>query len=126
MKKIFSFLTLSLLIITFISCNKESISNNKIVGTWKSSTQVTITFGSDGSYYRTLGPEGLHTYHKGTYSYNEDQCILVTNINETSFSDGTTFYDSSTQTYIVQTLTETTLVLLYTDGDSAGYFTKIK
>ena len=52
--------------------NKESISNNKIVGTWKSSTQVTITFGSDGSYYRTLGPEGLHTYHKGSYSYNED------------------------------------------------------
>lgn len=118
-------LMLSVMLALFSSCNNTSNGDKKIVGTWSSATHGTMTLGTDGSYYRTLGAGGVYIYYKGTYSYNENQCILVTNINETSFSiNGQTYYGPSTQTYIVQTLTETTLVLLYTDGDSAGYFTK--
>lgn len=86
-----------------------------IVGKWVDG-EDTITFGSNGSY-REDG--SLGQYRIGTYSYNPTSSLLVTDIKAVAGMNS-----AYQQTYIVQTLTATNLVLLYTDGDVKGYYTR--
>lgn len=106
--------------LTFVSCggddNDESSFNKaSIVGTWGDS-YGTITFGKDGSY-RENGYDGQ--YRIGTYSYNSSTSTVVVNVK--AIAGNNSAYQN---TYLVQTLTSTTLVLLYLDGDVKGYFTR--
>lgn len=108
---------------TFTSCgdDDELKSNASIAGNWVRGNE-TMQLGSNGSYYSYYGsdPTGSDSqYRKGTYSYNPSQNLLVVNI-----AAVTNHNSAYTQTYIVQTLTKTTLVLLYTDGDVKGYYTR--
>ncbi len=90
-----------------------------IVGTWVDGT-TTMKLGSDGSYNLTdTSVSGIPQYRKGSYSYNSNQNLLTVNVSAVAGQNS-----AYQQTYIVQTLTESTLVLLYTDGDVEGYYTR--
>ena len=111
--------------ICFISCggddgdNPKSENTNGIVGTWVDGT-TTLKLGSDGSYYLTdTSVPGITQYRKGSYSYNSTQKLLTVNV--VAVAGQNSAYQ---RTYIVQTLTATTLVLFYTDGDVEGYYTR--
>ena len=77
-----------------------------IVGKWVDG-EDTITFGSNGSY-REDG--SLGQYRIGTYSYNPVSSLLVTDIKAVAGMN------SAYQ--------PTNLVLMYTDGDVKGYYTR--
>lgn len=89
-----------------------------IVGKWVDGNDV-LTFGKDGSYredsYRADGTLGQ--YRIGSYSYNPITSLLVLDIKEIPGMNS-----AYQKTYIVQTLSSTTLVLMYTDGDVKGYY----
>ena len=113
----------ALLSITFISCGDDDGMNSSvsIVGNWTTGNK-TLQLGRNGSYYSYLGsnPTGSESqYRKGTYSYNLSLKLMVVNIEAVANHNS-----SYTNTYIVQTLTENTLVLLYKDGDVEGYYTR--
>ena len=98
------------------SCSDESTeSPSLIIGQWSDSYGV-ITFGKDGSY-REDG--SLGQYRIGTYSYNPSLQLLTVNVK--AIEGMNSAYQT---TYIVQTLSSTTLVLLYTDGDVKGFYTR--
>lgn len=106
-----------------VSCGSDDDSKEKndvsIVGTWVDGS-TTIVFGSDGSYNLTdISVPSITQYRKGKYSYNASQNLLTINVQAVTGQNG-----AYQQTYIVQTLTSTTLVLLYTDGDVEGYYTR--
>lgn len=120
---ILAIMMVALLSLGFTSCgdDDELKGNASIAGNWVSGNE-TLQLGSSGSYYSYYGsnPTGSDSqYRKGTYSYNPSQNLLVINIAAVANHNG-----AYTQTYIVQTLTKTTLVLLYTDGDVKGYYTR--
>lgn len=97
----------------------DSSDNASIVGTWGDGSK-TVIFGSDGSYNLTDNSvPSITQYRKGTYSYNTSQNLLTINVQAVTGQNG-----AYQQTYIVQTLTSTTLVLLYIDGDVEGYYTR--
>lgn len=106
--------------IGIISCNdNEDDKGVSIVGTWVNGT-TTIKFGSDGSYNLTnTSVPSIPQYRKGSYSYNPEQKLLAINVIAIEGNNG-----AYQDVYIVQTLTETTLVLLYPDGDVEGYYTR--
>lgn len=125
MKKIFlSWMTV--LVVTFVSigfasCGDDDDENggNSIVGTWVDGT-TTMILGRDGSYNLTdTSFPDITQRRKGTYSYNPSQGLLTVNV--VAVAGQNSAYQ---RTYIVQTLTATTLVLLYTDGDVQGYYTR--
>jgi hypothetical protein len=90
-----------------------------IVGTWVDGT-TTMKLGSDGSYNLTdTSVSGIPQYRKGSYSYNSNQNLLTVNVSAVAGQNS-----AYQQNYIVQTLTASTLVLLYTDGDVEGYYTR--
>lgn len=103
----------------FISCGDDDSDDGKIsiVGTWVDGIK-TMKLGSDGSYYSTINTS-IPQYRKGSYSYNSSQGLMTVNVEAVKGQNG-----AYQDTYIVQTLTETTLVLLYTDGDVEGYYTR--
>ena len=104
---------------TFTACSDDDdepdVNQTSIVGTWGDS-YGTITFGKDGSY-RENGNDGQ--YRIGTYSYNANATTVVVDIK--AIAGNNSAYQN---TYFVQALTSTTLVLLYPDGDVKGYFTR--
>lgn len=111
--------------VCFISCSKDDDDNGiggskvSIVGTWVDGA-TTMILGSDGSYNLTnTSIPGIPQYRKGTYSYNPGQSFLTVNV--IAIEGHNSAYQ---RTYIVQTLTASTLVLLYTDGDVEGYYTR--
>lgn len=108
-------------IISLSSCSKDEHGGDLIVGTWYDETSLTtLVLGSDGSYnLKNTSIPGLPQYRKGTYSYNASQQLL--SINVVAVEGENSAYQ---KTYIVQTLTESTLVLLYMDGDVEGYYTR--
>lgn len=118
-----SIIVVTLLCAGFVSCNDgdEDNEDNKvsIVGTWVDGS-TTMTLGSNGSYNLTdTSVPGITQYRKGTYSYNSSQSLLTVNVVAIAGQN-----NAYKQTYIVQTLSSSTLVLLYTDGDVAGYYTR--
>lgn len=91
--------------------------NTSIAGTWVEGDAVMV-LGTDGSYRLDYNDKyGQVRY--GTYSFNEYQRLLVLDVEE---NEG--WNSAYQQTLIVQTLTSTKLVLLYTDGDVQGVYTR--
>ena len=106
-----------------VSCGEDSEDNKgneaSIVGTWVRGT-TTLVLGGNGSYDLTDNSiPDIPQYRKGTYSYNSSQKLLVVNV--VAIPNQNNAYS---KTYIVQTLTKTNLVLLYTDGDVEGYYSR--
>lgn len=123
MKELLKLFVMLLMFTSFTACGSDddddapSSGRSSIVGTWESSGR-SLTFGRDGSYSATT--YGTFTqYRKGTYSYNSSQSLLVINVSAVAGENG-----AYRETFIVQTLNSTTLVLLYTDGDVEGYYTR--
>lgn len=122
MKKMF--LILSLVFITsFVSCDKgnKNTDDNRITisGKWgRTNSDETMTLGANGSYYSELGVgTNYYQYRKGRYVYNDVQSTLVVDIDAVPGQNS-----AYTSTYLVQTLTETTLVLVDIDGDLDSYY----
>ena len=107
--------------VSFGACtdsDDDNSSGSSIVGTWVDDTR-TIVFGSDGSYNMTdKSFPSITQYRRGTYSYNPNQNLLVINVVAVAGQNG-----AYQDTYIVQTLNASTLVLLSTDGD-VGYYSR--
>lgn len=120
-KLLFVFISMIMCVFACGSDNDDTPKDNNsgIVGTWEDGS-TSVTFGSDGSYNLVdTSVPNIPQYRKGTYSYNETQKLLVVNVVAVQGQNG-----AYQQTFIVQTLTATTLVLLYTDGDVEGYYTR--
>ncbi len=125
---ILTFIMVSIFTIGVSSCggdgdNEEGYNgeNGKvsIVGRWVDGS-TTMTLGKDGSYNLTnTSIPGITQYRTGTYFYNSNQSLLSVNV--VAVEGQNSAYQ---QTYIVETLTESTLVLLYLDGDVEGYYTR--
>lgn len=112
---------MAIMSVSFGACSDnddDSSSGSSVVGTWVSGT-TTIVFGSDGSFNLTdTSIPRLTQYRRGTYSYNPNQNLLVINVVAVAGQNG-----AYKDTYIVQTLNASTLVLLSTDGE-VGYYTR--
>lgn len=94
-----------------------NVTGASIVGTWKDGSKV-MKLGNNGSYRMDLNDK-YGQYREGSYSYNASTSLLSINIKAVQGQNS-----AYQQTLIVQTLTSTTLVLLYTDGDVEGYYTR--
>ncbi len=108
-------------IFCFPSCgddDKDEPNSSSIVGKWVDGDDNTITFGKDGSY-REDSPNSMGQYRIGSYSYSPSTKLLVVNIRAIEGMN-----NAYQNTYIVQTLNATTLVLLYKDGDTKGFYTR--
>ena len=121
LQKYLMLLLVTTLSLTFTACSDDdepSTDNlsetNSIVGKWVDGDQI-LTLGKDGSY-REDG--SLGQYRIGTYSYNHNTSIMTVKVE--AIAGMNSAYSTN---YIVQTLSATTLVLLYTDGDVKGYYT---
>lgn len=105
--------------LTLSSCGDDNDEPNNqsasIVGTWVDGDE-TLKLGKDGSY-REDGYLGQ--YRIGTFSYNPNTSLMVVNIQAIEGMN-----NAYQNTYIVQTLNATTLVLLYKDGDTKGFYTR--
>lgn len=110
-------LTLNSVVISCGNDNNGDPNGNyySIVGQWGDEYE-TLTFNKDGSY-REDG--SLGQYRIGTYSYNSSSSLLVVNIK--AIAGMNSAYQT---TYIVQTLSSRNLVLMYTDGDVKGFYTR--
>ncbi|MDE7387587.1 MAG: hypothetical protein K2N28_10690 [Muribaculaceae bacterium] len=126
MKKTYRFfstiLCIMLLIVGATACSSDDddISNSagtSIVGKWRDGSKV-MTLGTDGSYRSDLNDK-YGQYRVGTYSYNPSNSLMTINVKAVEGQNG-----AYQQTLIVQTLTSSTLVLLYADGDVEGYYTR--
>lgn len=117
MKKVFTIALAVLMAALFVvGCSKDG-SDNPLVGKWQRNSdytyKTTITFNSDGTYDEHFvwnQNTGEANEQHGTWSYDEMSRILV----------------KGSGSYYVHTLTSSTLVLLYMDGDTYGTFTKIR
>ena len=91
--------------------------SNSIVGTWVDGN-IVLTLGKDGSYREDIN-DSFGQYRIGSYSYNPRTSLMVVDIKAIEGNNG-----AYQDTFIVQTLTSTTLVLIYADGDVKGYYTR--
>lgn len=109
-----SMLLLAMVAFTFTACSDENKMGEAagIVGKWRDGNK-TLLFEKNGNFSSEIEttPVQLRT---GIYSYNPTLGNLVINTSE-----------SSREVYNVQTLNATTLVLLYTDGDVEGFYTRV-
>lgn len=114
-----AFLLFAILISVMSSCGRDNDSSDfvDIAGVWANGT-TTLTLGKNGSYRLELN-DSFGQYRVGTYSYNATQQLLVINVQAVSGQNS-----AYHQTLIVQTLTKTTLVLMYTDGDVEGFYSR--
>ena len=116
-----SFLMVSVLFLMCVSsCSKDESQSkpNSIVGTWVRDN-TTMVLGGNGSYLSTTKDSYGTQTRRGSYSYNDAQKTLVINVPAVQGSNS-----AYSITLIVQTLTATNLVLIYTDGDVEGYYTR--
>lgn len=103
---------------TFTSCEDDKEDDGiSIVGKWVDGHKI-MELDKNGRYYSYYDNDSQK--REGTYSYNANQSLMIVNVPASS-KNGNSAYQN---TYIVQTLTKTTLVLLYTDGDVQGYYTR--
>lgn len=110
-----------ILSVGLISCSDQYGSGGaSIVGTWVDGS-TTMVLGSDGSYNMSNTSMSTTQYRKGTYSYNPSLGLMTINIVAVPGKN-----NAYQDTFIVQTLTATTLVLIYPDGDVEGYYTRKK
>lgn len=109
-----SMLLLAMVAFTFSACNDEDEwgESTGIVGKWRDGNK-TLLFEKNGNFSSEIETTS-ERQRTGTYSYNPTLGNLVINTSE-----------SSREVYNVQTLNATTLVLLYTDGDVEGFYTRV-
>lgn len=124
MKKNILWKALTIIAVAVLSTGLTSCSNLdgsggvSIVGTWVDG-YTTMELGSDGSYNMTNTSMNKTQYRKGTYSYNPNLGLMTINVVAVPGKN-----NAYQDTYIVQTLTATTLVLIYPDGEVEGYYTR--
>ena len=99
-----------------MSCSDDPDSN--IVGKWGNATE-TVTFSKNGDYRYENTSGGFYQYRKGRYTYNKKQNLLVVNIDAVAGNNG-----AYTDTYLVQTLNSSSLVLIDVETGSTYYYTK--
>ena len=123
--RLMALMMVAMLTIGFTSCSKDDDDDNSasIVGTWVDAQDYvwgtkTMILGSNGSYSSTTKDSYGTQYRNGTYSYNPTQGTMVINVKAGAYNG------AYQQTYIVQTLTAKNLVLMDTDGDIEGYYTR--
>lgn len=113
-------LLIPLFSLTITSCGDDNDEPNNqsasIVGTWVDE-DVTLKLGKDGSYREDGYMMGQ--YRIGTFSYNPNTSLMSVSIKAIEGMN-----NAYQDTYIVQNLTSTTLVLLYKDGDVKGFYTR--
>lgn len=121
-----SFFLIAILSVGFMACSNDDDDDDieagkiSIVGTWTDGAYTTVTFGNDGSYNSVnTSVSDIPQYRTGTYSYNANQSLLTVNVKAVANQNS-----AYQRTYIVQTLTKSTLVLLHTDGEVEGYYTR--
>ncbi len=109
-----SMLLLAMVAFTFTSCSDEDEMGEAagIVGKWRDGNK-TLLFEKNGNFSSEIETTPVQQ-RTGTYSYNPTLGNLVINTSE-----------SSREVYNIQTLNATTLVLLYTDGDVEGFYTRV-
>ena len=109
-----SMLLLAMVAFTFTACSDEDEMGEAagIVGKWRDGNK-TLLFEKNGNFSSEIETTPVQQ-RTGTYSYNPTLGNLVINTSE-----------SSREVYNVQTLNATTLVLLYTDGDVEGFYTRV-
>lgn len=95
--------------------NEPQDSAVSIVGKWADGDFV-LTFSRDGSYREDAS---YGQYRIGTYSYSPETSLLAINVKAIPGMNS-----AYKDIYVVQTLSATTLVLMYTDGSIKGYFTR--
>ena len=125
-KNLFFLMTIFMVTITsvgLLSCGDNGSENDdegiSIVGTWIDGSK-TMVLDRNGSYNMTnTSVPSIPQKRTGTYSYNPSQGLMTVNV--VAVAGQNSAYQ---QTYIVQTLTAKTLVLLYIDGDVEGYYTR--
>lgn len=117
--RLLSVLATIALCIGMASCGSdEDEYGSGIAGVWQDGKEI-MTLGKDGSYYMECN-DAYNQYRKGTYYYNSNLNLLVVDIE--AIPGNNSAYQVS---YIVQTLTDSELVLLYIDGDVEGRYTRI-
>lgn len=121
--RLMALMMVAMLTIGFTSCSKDDDDDDSasIVGTWVDDSwggTKTMILGSNGSYSSTIKDSYGTRDRNGTYSYNPTQGTMVVNVKAGAYNN------PYQQTYIVQTLTAKNLVLMYTDGDIEGYYTR--
>ena len=104
---------------TFTACSEDEEDELPIAGKWVNGHKI-MELGKNGSYHSYQDDGSQYSHREGTYSYNPSQSLMIVNVPASS-KNGNGDYS---QTFIVHTLTNTTLVLLYTDGDVQGYYTR--
>lgn len=109
-----SMLLLAMVAFTFTACSDEDEMGEAagIVGKWRDGNK-TLLFEKNGNFSSEIETTPVQQ-RTGTYSYNPTLGNLVINTSE-----------SSREVYNVQTLNATTLVLLYTNGDVEGFYTRV-
>ena len=109
-----SMLLLAMVAFTFAACSDEDEMGEAagIVGKWRDGNK-TLLFEKNGNFSSEIETAPVQQ-RTGTYSYNPTLGNLVINTSE-----------SSREVYYVQTLNATTLVLLYTNGDFEGFYTRV-
>lgn len=109
-----SMLLLAMVAFAFTACSDEDEMGEAagIVGKWRDGNK-TLLFEKNGNFSSEIETTPVQQ-RTGTYSYNPTLGNLVINTSE-----------SSREVYNIQTLNATTLVLLYTDGDVEGFYTRV-
>lgn len=118
---VFAMMMVVMFSVGLTACGDDSESDDEvtIAGKWVYGHKI-LELGKSGSYHEYDDNGDQYSHREGSYSYNADQSLMIVNIPASS-KNGNQAYS---QTYIVYTLTKTTLVLLYTDGDTKGYYTR--
>ena len=106
---------------TFNACSNDEKESDDITiaGKWADGHKI-MELGKNGSYHSYRDNGDQYSHREGNYSYNPNQSLMIVNVPASS-KNGNGAYS---ETLIVQTLTNSTLVLLYTDGDVEGYYTR--
>ena len=121
-KSIFNLMTIlmvAMMSICFVSCgDDDDDDNNGIAGTWVDDYTI-MELGKDGSYYAYDPRFPEDGYRKGTYTYNSSQKLMSVSIVAVPGQNS-----AYKRTYLVQTLTSTTLVLIETQYGDTHYYTR--
>jgi len=120
---LWSFMTIMVVMLSvcFASCSNDD-EDDGIVGTWRKGNK-TMELSSNGEYYTYYGSNRTGTesqYRRGSYSYNASQKLITISVIAIPNHNG-----AYQEVYTVQTLNETTLVLLEMDGSIEGTYTRV-
>lgn len=125
LRNLLTMMMMVMLCVGFAACGDDDDDKgySGIVGTWKNGNK-TMELSSNGDYYTYYGSNRTGSesqYRRGSYSYNANQKLMTISVVAVPNHNG-----AYQDVFIVQTLTETTLVLVEMDGSVEGYYTRVK